>query len=67
MYISAVIVVGHLYLALVNRATRHSLRGMTLGSVREDWARAHHSKWLGGPPDDSLRGPDGDAGRPGRA
>jgi formate dehydrogenase subunit gamma len=46
MYLSAVIVIGHLYLALVNRSTRHSLRGMVLGSVREDWARAHHAKWL---------------------
>jgi formate dehydrogenase subunit gamma len=45
MYISVVIVVGHLYLALVNRGTRHSLRGMVLGTVREDWAKAHHAKW----------------------
>ena len=45
MYLSVVIVLGHLYLALINRSTRHSLRGMTLGTVREDWARAHHSKW----------------------
>ena len=22
------------------------LRGMTLGTVREDWARAHHAKWI---------------------
>ena len=41
-----VIVVGHLYLALINRSTRHSLRGITLGTVREDWANAHHAKWL---------------------
>jgi formate dehydrogenase subunit gamma len=46
MYMSVVIVLGHLYLALINRGTRHALRGMTLGSVREDWARAHHAKWL---------------------
>ena len=45
MYLSVVIVIGHLYLALINRTTRHALRGMTLGTVREDWARAHHSKW----------------------
>jgi cytochrome b subunit of formate dehydrogenase len=30
---------------LVNRSTRHSLRGMVLGTVRRDWARRHHSKW----------------------
>ena len=46
MYLSVVIVIGHLYLALINRSTRHSLRGITLGTVREDWARAHHAKWL---------------------
>jgi formate dehydrogenase subunit gamma len=51
MYLSVVIVVGHLYLALINRSTRHALRGMVLGSVREDWARAHHSKWAAGEPD----------------
>ena len=45
MYISVVIVVGHLYLSLIHPTTRHALRGMTLGTVREDWARKHHSKW----------------------
>jgi cytochrome b subunit of formate dehydrogenase len=39
---------GHLYLALVYRPTRHSLRGMTAGSVRYDWARQHHRKWIEG-------------------
>jgi len=46
MYLSVVIVIGHLYLALIHRSTRHSLRGITLGTVREDWAHAHHAKWL---------------------
>jgi formate dehydrogenase subunit gamma len=45
MYLSVAIVVGHLYLALLHPTTRHALRGMTLGSVREDWARRHHAKW----------------------
>jgi formate dehydrogenase subunit gamma len=45
MYLSVVIVIGHLYLALINRNTRHALRGITRGTVREDWARAHHAKW----------------------
>jgi formate dehydrogenase subunit gamma len=36
---------GHLYLAVIHPRTRHALRGMTLGSVREDWAREHHPKW----------------------
>ena len=50
MYLSVVIVVGHLYLALIHRSTRHSLRGMTLGTVREDWASDHHAKWVEAPP-----------------
>jgi formate dehydrogenase subunit gamma len=45
MYIAIPLVIGHLYLALLNPSTRHSLRGMTLGSVRRDWARRHHPKW----------------------
>ena len=45
MYVSLVIVAGHLYLALIHPTTRHALRGMTLGTVRDDWARAHHAKW----------------------
>jgi formate dehydrogenase subunit gamma len=45
MYVSLVLVVGHLYLTLINPATRHSLRGMTLGDVRVEWAMRHHSKW----------------------
>jgi formate dehydrogenase subunit gamma len=46
MYGSVVIVAGHLYLSLIHPTTRHALRGMTLGTVRADWARAHHAKWL---------------------
>jgi cytochrome b subunit of formate dehydrogenase len=45
MYISLVIVAGHLYLSLLHPTTRHALRGITLGTVRTDWARAHHAKW----------------------
>ena len=41
-----VIVAGHLYLALIHRSTRHSLRGITLGTVSEEWAHAHHAKWV---------------------
>jgi formate dehydrogenase subunit gamma len=46
MYASLVVVAGHLYLSLVHRSTRHALRGMTLGTVREEWAREHHPKWV---------------------
>ncbi len=45
MYVSLVLLVGHLYLSLVHPATRHALRGMTLGTVSEDWAARHHAKW----------------------
>jgi formate dehydrogenase subunit gamma len=45
MYVSLVLLVGHLYLALIHPATRHALRGITLGTVSEDWARRHHGKW----------------------
>ena len=44
-WIAVPLVAGHLYLVLVNPSTRHSLRGMVLGSVRRDWARRHHPKW----------------------
>lgn len=45
MYLSIVLVAGHLFLALVYPKTRPALRGMLLGSVRTDWAREHHVKW----------------------
>jgi formate dehydrogenase subunit gamma len=45
MYASLVLLAGHLYLALIYPATRHALRGITVGEVREDWAREHHAKW----------------------
>jgi len=46
MYVSLVLLAGHLYLALIYPSTKHALRGMTTGSVRRDWARQHHSKWV---------------------
>jgi formate dehydrogenase subunit gamma len=45
MYAALVLLVGHLYLAVIHPATRHALRGMTLGTVSEDWAERHHAKW----------------------
>ena len=45
MYVSLVLLVGHLYLALIHPATRHALRGMTLGNVNAEWAARHHAKW----------------------
>jgi len=46
MFIALALLVGHLYLAVIHPATRHALRGMTLGTVSEDWARAHHPRWI---------------------
>ena len=46
MYVSVLLVLGHLYLTLIFPATRHSLSGMTRGWVREDWARRGHAKWV---------------------
>ena len=43
---SIVVVAGHLYFTLLHPPTRHSLRGMTLGTVRAAWAREHHTTWL---------------------
>src|ERR671931_1858589 len=40
LYVSLVLLVGHLYLSVIHPSTRHALRGMTLGSVREEWAQA---------------------------
>jgi formate dehydrogenase subunit gamma len=40
-----VLVVGHMYMALVNRATRHALRGMLTGEVDRRWAAEQHPRW----------------------
>jgi len=40
-----VLVAGHLYMALVNRATRPTLRGMLTGEVDREWARKHYPRW----------------------
>jgi formate dehydrogenase subunit gamma len=45
MYVSLGLLVGHLYLAVIHPTTRHALRGITVGSVSEDWATRHHAKW----------------------
>lgn len=42
---SLVLFLGHLYLAVLHPATRHSLRGITRGAVSEEWARRQHPAW----------------------
>lgn len=41
----SVLVAGHLYMALINRATRPALRGMLTGEVDRDWAQKHYPRW----------------------
>ena len=48
LYVSLFLLVGHLYLAVIHPATRHSLRGMTTGKVSEEWARQHYPRWFEG-------------------
>jgi formate dehydrogenase subunit gamma len=45
MYAALALLVGHLYLAVIHPSTRHALRGMTVGTVSEEWADRHHAKW----------------------
>jgi formate dehydrogenase subunit gamma len=45
MFVALALLVGHLYLALIHPATRHALRGMTVGTVSGEWAARHHAKW----------------------
>jgi formate dehydrogenase subunit gamma len=40
-----VLVAGHLYMALLKRATRPTLRGMLTGEVDREWARKHYPRW----------------------
>lgn len=42
----APVLAGHVYLAVVHPSTRESLRGMTRGVVRREWARRHHDAWV---------------------
>jgi formate dehydrogenase subunit gamma len=45
MFVALALLAGHLYLAVIHPATRHALRGMTVGTVSEEWATRHHAKW----------------------
>lgn len=40
------LVLGHLWLALLNPATRAALPGMATGRVDRAWARAGHARWV---------------------
>jgi cytochrome b subunit of formate dehydrogenase len=43
---SVALLAGHVYLAALNPATRHSLQGMLRGRVCRAWAREHHPTWV---------------------
>ncbi len=59
MYLSLILFLGHLYLALILPRTRHSLSGITRGWVREDWAERRHAKWV-----EAVRAETGEQGSP---
>jgi formate dehydrogenase subunit gamma len=44
-FVSIPLVLGHIYLAAVSRATRPSLSALTDGTVPLSYAREHHAKW----------------------
>lgn len=37
---------AHIFMAVVNPATRPALAGMVTGRVRRSWAAEHHARWL---------------------
>src|SRR5437660_11786356 len=45
MYISFFLLLGHLYLSLVNPATRHSISASTRAWVSVDWALRYRPRW----------------------
>lgn len=44
--VAMVLVVAHIFMAVVNPVTRPALAGMVLGRVRRSWAARHHGGWL---------------------
>jgi formate dehydrogenase subunit gamma len=43
--LAAPLIIGHLFMALVNPDTRIGLSGMFSGKVDREWARHHYAKW----------------------
>jgi formate dehydrogenase subunit gamma len=44
--VALVLLGAHVFMALINPATRPALPGMIFGSVRRTWAAKHHPAWL---------------------
>jgi|tagenome__1003787_1003787.scaffolds.fasta_scaffold20986206_5 cytochrome b subunit of formate dehydrogenase len=45
--LTSLLIAGHIFMAVVNPATRHALRGMTVGTVDREWAKHHFPEWVG--------------------
>jgi formate dehydrogenase subunit gamma len=45
-FIVAPLMIGHIYMALINRDTRPGLSGMLSGYVDRHWARHHYRRWF---------------------
>jgi formate dehydrogenase subunit gamma len=43
--LAAPLVLGHMYMAVINRSTRAGLGGMFSGYVDREWARHHYALW----------------------
>jgi cytochrome b subunit of formate dehydrogenase len=43
---TGVLLGAHVFMAVVNPATRPALRGMVFGPVPRSWAAEHHGEWL---------------------
>jgi formate dehydrogenase subunit gamma len=44
----AIVIAGHVFMALLNPATRPALRGIVTGHVDRAWAERHHGRWVDG-------------------
>ena len=44
--LAAVLLAAHVFMAVLNPATRPALHGMVFGRVRRSWAAQHHAGWL---------------------
>ena len=54
VFLLCFIVLGHLYMAIVNRSTRPALRGIITGEVDREWAHEHYPHWAPEPVDHQL-------------
>lgn len=43
---TAMLLGAHVFMAVINPATRPALAGMVFGRVRRSWAAEHHGEWL---------------------